>query len=373
MSDGERDATARYRGTVHAAASVVADAIGAVEAAFRHLDPRALQRQQNALGPVYERVTVSLAGLRDAAPPERFAPLHEQLIEGIAALEGTLAAFAAGGGREERGRRVLGAMGGLARAQEALYPLRGLHPALGGLFAEPAARGDLAALDACLATNADVGIHRSGDGDPDARGEFHAYVPESWDGAAKLPLVVALHGGMGSGRGFLWTWLREARSRRFLLVAPTSRGSSWPVNGPDVDRAALLKTVDFACDRWNADRARILLTGLSDGATYALSTMLHGETPFTAVAAVAGVLHPSNVVDGGIPGAPGKRVYIAHGTQDWMFPIALARLGQQALRDAGADVTFHEIEDLAHAYPREENDRILTWFDPSLALPELAT
>jgi hypothetical protein len=30
---------------------------------------------------------------------------------------------------------------------------------------------------------------------------------------------------------------------------------------------------------------------------------------------------------------------------------------------------FREIEDLSHTYPREENDRILTWFDRSLALP----
>ena len=38
--------------------------------------------------------------------------------------------------------------------------------------------------------------------------------------------------------------------------------------------------------------------------------------------------------------------------------------------EAGADLTFREIEDLSHTYPREENARILGWFDPGLALPD---
>ena len=47
--------------------------------------------------------------------------------------------------------------------------------------------------------------------------------------------VVALHGGSGSGRDFLWTWLREARGRRFLLAAPTAQGPTWSLMGPDLD------------------------------------------------------------------------------------------------------------------------------------------
>ena len=35
----------------------------------------------------------------------------------------------------------------------------------------------------------------------------------------------------------------------------------------------------------------------------------------------------------------------------------------------GADVLFREVPDLSHTYPREENARILEWFDPALALP----
>jgi len=91
--------------------------------------------------------------------------------------------------------------------------------------------------------------------------------------------------------------------------------------------------------------------------------------PFTALAPVSGVLHPANLVNGNMQRAAGKRIYMVHGALDWMFPVAIARVAAQELERAGADITFREIDDLSHTYPREENDRILTWFDPSLALP----
>jgi phospholipase/carboxylesterase len=62
-------------------------------------------------------------------------------------------------------------------------------------------------------------------------------------------------------------------------------------------------------------------------------------------------------------------VYLAHGSLDWLFPVSLARLAREALSRAGADLVYREIEDLSHTYPRDENDRILAWFDASLALP----
>ena len=60
--------------------------------------------------------------------------------------------------------------------------------------------------------------------DPDARGAVHLYVPESYTDDQALPLIVALHGGSGHGADFLWTWLREAKSRGCILLAPTSQG-----------------------------------------------------------------------------------------------------------------------------------------------------
>jgi phospholipase/carboxylesterase len=50
-----------------------------------------------------------------------------------------------------------------------------------------------------------------------------------------------------------------------------------------------------------------------------------------------------------------------HGRLDWMFPVQVARQTSQALSAAGAKVTYRELDDLSHAYPREMNAEILQW------------
>jgi phospholipase/carboxylesterase len=44
-----------------------------------------------------------------------------------------------------------------------------------------------------------------------------------------------------------------------------------------------------------------------------------------------------------------------------MFPVQVARQTRDALSAAGADVTYREIEDLSHCYPREMSAPILDW------------
>jgi phospholipase/carboxylesterase len=182
--------------------------------------------------------------------------------------------------------------------------------------------------------------------------------------------VVALHGGSGSGRDFLWSWLREARGRRFLLAAPTAGGPTWSLMGPDVDSRGLRAMVEYIATHWSLDRSHVLLTGLSDGATYTLLEGLAAGNPFTHLAPVSGVLHPDCLGREGLMPVEGRRIRLVHGRLDWMFPVETAESAAEELTRAGADVTLRIIEDLSHTYPREENDGILTWFDPRLALPE---
>ncbi len=204
---------------------------------------------------------------------------------------------------------VLAAMRDHARAQEALYPLRGALPPLGQYFAEPAFHERLAELDPESADPAAVGLHRAGDdADENARGGFSLYVPERYGVERAWPLVVALHGGSGHGRDFVWTWLREARSRGFLLLSPTSRGGTWALDAPPAETPVLRQMVEFVCERWKVDRERILLTGLSDGATFALLAGLEADAPYTALAPVSGVLHPANFALGNMERARGRRV-----------------------------------------------------------------
>jgi phospholipase/carboxylesterase len=44
-----------------------------------------------------------------------------------------------------------------------------------------------------------------------------------------------------------------------------------------------------------------------------------------------------------------------------MFPVQVARQTHELLSAAGASVTYRELADLSHCYPREMNPAILKW------------
>jgi phospholipase/carboxylesterase len=347
-------------------------ALQGLETAQRRLHPPLIPRLRQALGPARDRLEEALDAFPASAAPAGLEAFHAQLAAGAAAALDALRLFLDPGPPHQSVMRLLASFRRHCRAQEAFYPLRGVLPALGRWFVEPAFAGRLAALDPdpAPAVGEGVGLHVAGaQGDPEARGGFSLYVPEWLDGAGPWPLVVALHGGSGHGRDYLWTWLREARGRGFLLLAPTSAGATWSLDAPALDAERLRSMVSWVAERWPVDRARILLTGLSDGATFALLAGLAEGAPYSALAPVSGVLHPANLALGNLERARGRRVYLVHGVLDWLFPVSLARLARDELERAGAALEYREIEDLSHAYPREENDRILAWFDPALALP----
>ncbi|MFN8641264.1 MAG: phospholipase [Candidatus Binatia bacterium] len=337
------------------------DALGAFEEIRRHLDPPHIPALRAAAQPIAERLHAALEAFAATPAPDGLGDLAAQLRQSAEAADTAFALFCGEASPAEAIPRVLRAMHEHCRAQELLYPLRRVLPPVSRFFLEPAAHGRLAELDPEPRPDVPTGIitARQKDG---GRGGFSLYVPESYDATRAWPLIVALHGGSGTGGDFLWTWLTEARSRRCLLLAPTSQGSTWSLMDEDVDAPALRAMVDYVRQQWHVDDARILLTGLSDGATYALLCGLQPEMPFTALAPVSGVLHPANLLNGNLERAAGRRIYLVHGARDWMFPIATAHMAHRELQRAGADVVFREIADLSHTYPREENWRILEWW-----------
>ncbi len=58
---------------------------------------------------------------------------------------------------------------------------------------------------------------------------------------------MALHGGSGNGRAFLWSWLRDARSFGAILISPTATGGTWALMGDDTDTPNLARILDQPC------------------------------------------------------------------------------------------------------------------------------
>jgi phospholipase/carboxylesterase len=351
-----------YGSALAAAGAATVSLLEAFEKVQRRLHPPVLPALRETLAPLRDRQAAALARFREARVPDGLAAFHEQLASAAEAAQEAARIFALPAAPPEIAPRVLASFSAHCRAQERLYPLRAALPPVGRFFAEPSCHARLAELDPDPAPGVTVGLHRGG---PDQgelpRGAFSLYVPERCDGKTPLPLVVALHGGFGHGHDFIWTWLREARSRGFLLLAPSSRGETWSLDAPPIDQRELHGLVEQVCTGWPVDRERMLLTGLSDGATFTLLAGLAEGSPFSHLAPVSGVLHPANFGLGNLARARGRRVRLCHGALDWLFPVGLARAARDELEQAGAQIEYREIADLSHAYPREENDAILRW------------
>jgi phospholipase/carboxylesterase len=327
----------------------------------RHLHPPAFASVMNAIGAPDDALQAAHAAI--GGWPEQFAGLRDRLDRGC---NETLAAFA--GIRDvERGNgdlvAVFRALRHLPRAQEALYPLWLQFPPVSNFFLNAANRENgelLARLE--VGASEDTGILHDHN-EPGSRGGFSVYVPEYYTPDRSWPLVMALHGGSGNGRGFLWSWLRDARSCGAILVAPTATGQTWALMGDDSDTPNLMRILETVRGRWSIDASRMLLTGMSDGGTFSYVTGLDGASPFTHLAPVSATFHPLMAEMADARRLQGLPIFITHGKLDWMFPVQTARQTQGALTAAGADVTYREIDDLSHTYPREINAELLQWLN----------
>ncbi len=349
--------------------SAMLTGLGAMEQVQRRLHPPAIEELRNTVRPVAERLLAAREAFSKVIPPDELESLHVRIGQAAELAAKALSQFVEPSPPDQAIAKLISSIRRTADALETLYSVHQLPP-ISRFFVEAAFENDLAALDPEPSQGVQTGLfHTSSDDEPRARGGFSLYVPESYDGKEARPLVVALHGGMGHGREYIWQWLREARGRQFLLLAPTSVDSTWALMGPDVDTPAIYAALEYVREHWQVDEKAILLTGLSDGATYALMHGLQEGAPYAAIAPFSGVMHPANSDNGNLERAKAKRIYLVHGAQDWMFPVQTARMAHEALQKAGADITYREIQDLSHTYARDENDALLAWFDERLALP----
>ncbi len=219
----------------------------------RHLNPSDFGRVMHAAGTPDQALQAELPRL--TGWPEDFAHLRIPLQT---ASDAALAAFA-GLRKVQQGHgdlvEVFRALRYAPRAQEALYPLAAKLPPVSSFFTDPGLRED-AELEARLAAPANPGtgiIHHHNE--PGSRGGFSLYVPEYYTPNRAWPLVMALHGGSGNGRGFLWSWLRDARSHGAILVAPTatdipSPKTTWALMGEDTDSPNLARILETVRSRY---------------------------------------------------------------------------------------------------------------------------
>ncbi len=182
-----------------------------------------------------------------------------------------------------------------------------------------------------IATSADTGdAVDSGfyDGGFEHQGKhrsFTVYIPPGYGGDA-MPLIVALHGGLGTGKQFERhsRLSRPASTRRFIVVYPDGLGRTWNAGSccggaarDNVDDVGFIaELIARLAERYRIDTRRVYGTGFSNGAMMVHRIACDRPDLFAGIAPVAGgpMLDPCTGADTPIP------TLLIQGTQDPRIP-----------------------------------------------------
>lgn len=183
-----------------------------------------------------------------------------------------------------------------------------------------------------------------------------ARIPESpvYPAVSLPPLTLLLHGWQGDETA-MWVFANRL-PKNHLLVAPraiyaaSQGGYSWvervqgfpPFASFQTAIQSLLDLLDKIKTTLDHDPGPINFLGFSQGAALAQAFAATYPSRVGLLAGLAGFTPPG--IETLLPQQPlsGKRVFVAHGTEDETVSIAIARQGIATLEQLGAKVTYCE-------------------------------
>ncbi|MBL8920902.1 MAG: prolyl oligopeptidase family serine peptidase [Myxococcaceae bacterium] len=179
-------------------------------------------------------------------------------------------------------------------------------------------------------------------------GRVRTYISWSPDGPGPFPLVLALHGRLGTGAQMLTltSLTALAEQERFIVVYPDGIGRSWadgrgtsPASKEGVDDVAFLSAlIDELVKNGRADARRVYVTGMSNGGFMALTLACLVPEKLAAVGTVTGFMG-EDFATRCVPARP-TPVAIVAGDTDPIVPFVGGELQGGRGRAIGAEATF---------------------------------
>ena len=191
------------------------------------------------------------------------------------------------------------------------------------------------------------------------------YLPSGYEGEPR-PLLVAIHGTSGDGRGMVGLFRQAAERNTFFIVAPDSRRSpggqfTWQVGDHPGEVTEDLEHVGPCVDELRAmagvqiDPTRILIAGHSGGGSEAPYIASNRE-PYTAFAVLHGGVFATGL------GPRHMRGWFSTGDADPVRPPAGVQRAADETRRAGfGDVVYREFHG-GHDLGPEEIDALVGWW-----------
>ncbi|MCC6613796.1 MAG: prolyl oligopeptidase family serine peptidase [Anaerolineae bacterium] len=150
------------------------------------------------------------------------------------------------------------------------------------------------------------------------------YLPAAAAEGERLPLLIALHGGGGTGPQFMdYSGFNEqAEAQGFIVVYPDGVGQQWhdgrDIANPTVDDVGYIATLMATLQRdYPIDLERVFVTGISNGGFMTMTLACERSELFAGVAAIAAEL-PERLRESCAPSP--LPVLIMNGTDDPLVP-----------------------------------------------------
>jgi predicted peptidase len=202
---------------------------------------------------------------------------------------------------------------------------------------------------------------------------YQVFVPGDWTPRKKWPVILFLHGsgergedGMDQTDVGIGTAIRSDRGHfEAIVVMPQCRKNIWWVQPPMDDLA--MATLQAASKEFHGDPQRMYLTGISMGGFGAWDLAQKYPGKFAALVVVCGGIHPSQATmkthpelanflppDGpksyaDVAAKVGKvPVWIFHGADDNVVPVAESQRMAIAMKAIGAEVHYTEYPYVKH-------------------------
>ena len=295
-------------------------------------------------------------------PPEDLQDFHSKLTEAVAQLEKSINFFMTAPSPNWT-MAFLYSRNAFCKALYGFYAIREHLPTISRYFAVEGAE-TIAADQPSTAPGGDAPrgfSHHERDG---VVGAYSLYVPENYSPDRQWPLIICLHGGYGAGNEYIWTWLRSARTKGFILLSPKSLVETWTMTMGSPDTRSVMQMLDRVQETYAIDRSRIYLTGLSDGGIFTYIMGLERHELFAGIAPVAGALHMA--ADPMLRTGTGKElpIFVIHGVHDFIFPVTFTRQTNGLLTQLGYNLKYEELPEWGHAFPYSINERlVMPWFE----------
>ncbi len=190
--------------------------------------------------------------------------------------------------------------------------------------------------------------------------QYLLYLPKNFqEEKSAFPLIMFLHGSGERGSDIEQVKmhgppkLADKKDFPFIIVSPQCpAGQRWDIE-------LLNNLLDDVISKYNVDKSRIYLTGLSMGGfgTWAFASKYPGK--IAAIAPICGGGDPGNVAN--IKNIP---VWVFHGAKDSAVPLARSEEMVKALREAGGFVTFTVYPKAGHDSWTDtyNNEALYEWF-----------